>query len=152
MLPLNRKHSFLVTGCRALKSTNAVYKNNISTYMRNMDIFLYLKKKELHFLKKRTLHCALYPWYIFKTQLGLWIEHTSSHVNTREIVNKILVMFACSRQKLIIIIIFCFYLKPKREYIRICNHRAFSTVDGHAERTWRTSLPRTFFFITTPPM
>lgn len=134
MLPINRKHSFLVTGCRALKSTNAVYKNNISTtYMRNMDIFLYLKKKGIALFKEKTnkpciAHCeTMLHFSNHNFEHGLWIEHTSfSHVNIS--VNKILVvMFACSKTNYYF---FRFVLetKKKREYIRIWNHRAFSKV------------------------
>lgn len=79
----------------------------------------------MHFLKKRTLHCALYsllhfskhelPWTLNLNTLSLsilWCKYN-------DIVNKIFVgMFACSRLKLIII--FCSYLKPKRDYIWIC--------------------------------
>lgn len=37
-------------------------------------------------------------------------------------------MFACSRLKLIMIIIFCSYLKPKRDYIWICKTAIFIVV------------------------
>lgn len=104
----------------------------------------------MHFLKKRTLHCALYSLLHFSKHKLTWTLNlnTLSFIilwcKYNDIVNKIFVgMFACSRLKLIMNIIFCSYLKPKRGYIGFanlqfrsrvpeyhCNHRAFSRMDG----------------------
>lgn len=139
MLPLKTKHSFLVTGVWALKSTNAVYMNNISTYIQNMDIYFF-KKKELHFLKKRTLHCALYSLLHFSKHKLTWIlkfPSTPSDVNTMILYIRYLLvcLLAPDLNRLWIFYFFLLLLETKKRlYLDFpeyhCNHRAFSGMDG----------------------
>ena len=75
MLPINRKHSFLVTGFRALKSTNAVYMNNISTYIQNMDIYFFTLRKGIALFKEKNLAlCIVLPVTFFKTRVNMNFE------------------------------------------------------------------------------
>ena len=84
----------------------------------------------MHFLKKRTLHCALYSLLHFSKHKLTWTLNLNTlSLNTlwckySDIVYKIFVgMFACSRLKSIMnycfVFVFCSYLKPKRDYIWI---------------------------------
>ena len=78
MLPIKRKHSFLVTGFRALiKSTNAVYMNNISTYSiyKNMDIYFFTLRKGIALFKEKNLAlCIVLPVTFFKTRVNMDFE------------------------------------------------------------------------------
>lgn len=72
MLPINRKHSFLVTGFRALKSTNAVYMNNISTYIQNMDIYFFTLRKGIALFKEKNLAlCIVLPVTFLETRVDV---------------------------------------------------------------------------------
>lgn len=58
---------FLVAVSRALKSTNAVYINNISTYIKIWIYIFLLKKKGIAlFREKETLRCASYSLLHFQ--------------------------------------------------------------------------------------
>lgn len=72
------------------------------------------------------MHCALYSLLHFSKHKLTWTLNLNTlslsilWCKYNDIVNKIFVgMFACSRLKLIMNIIFCSYLKPKRDYIWI---------------------------------